>query len=227
MPFHYSKDDTWRVFRIMAEFIDGFEFLANAGDTVTIFGSARTKPSDHFYREACRLAKLLVKAGYGVITGGGPGIMEAGNKGAKEAGGKSIGFNIELPMEQKPNPFITMLMNFHYFFCRKVMFLKETKALVIFPGGYGTMDEFFESITLIQTGRAKKFPVVLVGKEYWECLIKWMEDNLLANDYIEAQDLKIFHLVDTAEDVVSIIQKFYQNKDHKNHKVKTKKPIES
>jgi hypothetical protein len=123
-------------------------------------------------------------------------------------------------MEQKPNPFITMLINFHYFFCRKVMFLKETKALVIFPGGYGTMDEFFESITLIQTGRAKKFPVVLVGKEYWECLIEWMRNNLLANDYIEAQDLKIFHLVDKAEEVVSIINKFYQDKDRKNHRSK-------
>jgi uncharacterized protein (TIGR00730 family) len=210
MSFHYLKDDAWRIFRIMAEFIDGFEFLANAGKTVTIFGSARTKPNNRYYKDACELGKLLVKAGYGVITGGGPGIMEAGNKGASEAGGKSIGFNIELPMEQKPNPFIKTMMNFHYFFCRKVMFLKETKALVIFPGGYGTMDEFFESLTLVQTGRGKRFPVVLVGKDYWTGLIKWIETSLLACDYIEPKDLKIFHLVDDIKDVVPIINTYYK-----------------
>jgi hypothetical protein len=210
MSFHYLKDDTWRIFRIMAEFVDGFEFLANAGNTVTIFGSARTKPGNCYYEQARACAKLLVKAGYGVITGGGPGIMEAGNRGASEAGGRSIGFNIELPMEQKPNPYIKTLVNFHYFFCRKVMFLKEAKALVIFPGGYGTMDEFFESLTLIQTGRGKRFPVVLVGTEYWNGLIKWMQDSLLEKDYIEPQDLKIFHVVDDIHEVVPIIKKFYK-----------------
>lgn len=209
---HHLKDDTWRIFRIMAEFVDGFEFIRHAGPTVTMFGSARIKPGEYYYEEARKLAKLLVKAGYGIITGGGPGIMESGNRGAKEAGGKSIGFNIELPLEQTPNPFIKTLVNFHYFFCRKVMFVKETKALVIFPGGYGTMDEFWEAVTLVQTGRNREFPVILVGKDFWTDLIGWMKKHLLNKNYIEEKDMKIFHLVKDIKEVAPLIKKFYQKK---------------
>lgn len=219
---HHLKDDTWRIFRIMAEFVDGFEFVANAGPTVTIFGSARTKPGAFYYEKACELAQKLVKGGYGVITGGGPGIMEAGNRGATLAGGKSIGFNIELPMEQEPNPFIKTLINFHYFFCRKVMFLKETKALVIFPGGYGTMDEFFEALTLVQTGRAHTFPVILVGSDFWSELVDWIRKHQLGSDYIVENDLDIFHLVDDVNDVLPIIRRFYRNKPVKKKAAKKK-----
>lgn len=207
---HHLKNDTWRIFRIMAEFVDGYEFVASAGPTVTIFGSARNEPGELYYEKSCALAQKLVKAGYGVITGGGPGIMEAGNRGATMAGGESIGFNIELPMEQKPNPFIKTLISFHYFFCRKVMFLKETKALVIFPGGYGTMDEFFEALTLVQTGRTRRFPIVLIGTDFWTELIAWIKKHQLGRKYISPEDLDMFQLVDDVKDVLPIIRKFYR-----------------
>ena len=202
-------EDPWRVFRIMAEFVEGFHAFSEVGKAVTIFGSARTKPTHKMYKMAEETAKLLVKEKYAVITGGGPGIMEAGNKGATKAKGESIGLNIELPFEQKPNRFVKMLLNFHYFFCRKVIFIKYAKAFVIFPGGYGTMDEFFESITLIQTEIIEKFPVVLVGSEYWEPLVHWLKHSMLKEKNINPEDLDIFQIVDTAEDVIKVIRKFY------------------
>ena len=205
----FTTQDPWRIFRIMAEFVEGFEELAKIGPAVTIFGSARTKASDKYYKLAEEITFLLAKDGYAIITGAGPGIMEAANKGAKKAGVVSIGLNIQVPVAQKPNRFVTKLLDFRYFFCRKVMFLKYAKASVIFPGGFGTMDEFFETITLIQTQRMDKFPVVLVGSEYWKGLIDWIKKSMLNGDRILEEDLEIFSIVDEPEQVVSVIKKFY------------------
>ena len=205
----FTTQDPWRIFRIMAEFVEGFEELAKIGPAVTIFGSARTKASDKYYKLAEEITFLLAKDGYAIITGAGPGIMEAANKGAKKAGVVSIGLNIQVPVAQKPNRFVTKLLDFRYFFCRKVMFLKYAKASVIFPGGFGTMDEFFETITLIQTQRMDKFPVVLVGSEYWTGLIDWIKKSMLNGDRILEEDLEIFSIVDEPEQVVSVIKKFY------------------
>lgn len=205
-------EDPWRIFRIMAEFVDGFEELKDIGPAVSIFGSARIKPNHAYYKAAEKTASLLVKAGYGVITGGGPSIMEAGNKGALEAGGKSIGLNIDLPFEQKPNPYINHLINYHYFFCRKVCFVKYAKAFVIFPGGYGTLDELSESITLIQTQRMEPFPVILFGSKYWQPLLDWFEAQMLHEGCIDPKDLDLIQLVDTPEDVIKIIKKFYRKR---------------
>ena len=203
-------EDPWRVLRIMSEFVEGFEQFSKIGPAITIFGSARTQKTNRLYKDADKTAKLLVKEGYAIITGGGPGIMEAGNKGAAEAKGTSIGLNIELPFEQKPNPFINKLINFHYFFCRKMMFLKYAKAFVIFPGGYGTLDELFESLTLIQTKRMPKFPVIFYGSKYWKGLVEWLKEALLGDGNIDEEDLNIFQIVDKPEDVIKIIKKFYQ-----------------
>ncbi|MDP8212420.1 MAG: TIGR00730 family Rossman fold protein [Candidatus Zapsychrus exili] len=208
----FKMEDPWRVFRIMAEFVEGFDELSTIGRAVTIFGSARTPSTDKTYKDAEKTAKLLVKQGYTVITGGGPGIMEAGNKGADEAKGTSVGLNIELPFEQEPNPYINKLINFHYFFCRKVMFLKYAKAFVIFPGGYGTFDELFESLTLIQTKRMKRFPVIFVGKKFWKGLIDWLKTTVLEDKKIDKDDLNIFQVVDKPEDVVKIIKDFYKKR---------------
>ncbi len=205
-------EDPWRVFRIMAEFVDGFDQMSKIGPAVSMFGSARIKRDSPYYLAAEETAKLLVKAGYAVITGGGPSIMEAGNKGAMEAGGKAIGLNIDLPFEQKPNRYINHLINFHYFFCRKVCFVKYAKAFVIFPGGYGTLDEVSESITLIQTQRMEPFPVILYGSKYWQGLLDWFKTSVLKEDCIEAKDLDIMQVVDKPEDVVKIIRKFYGKK---------------
>ena len=207
-----NMEDPWRVFRIMAEFVDGFHQLSQIGDAVTIFGSARTKTTHDMYKKAQKTAQLLVKEGYSVITGGGPGIMEAANRGAFTEPDRSIGLNIELPFEQKPNKFISRLINFHYFFCRKVMFVKYAKAFVIFPGGFGTLDEFFESITLIQTERINRFPVVLFGSAYWEGLIRWLQDSLLKEGNIIKKDLDIFMVVDKPEDVIKSIRSFYKKR---------------
>ena len=207
-----NMEDPWRVFRIMAEFVDGFHQLSQIGEAVTIFGSARTKPNHDMYQKAQKTAQLLVKEGYSVITGGGPGIMEAANRGAFIDPGRSIGLNIELPFEQKPNEYISLLINFHYFFCRKVMFVKYAKAFVIFPGGFGTLDEFFESITLIQTERINRFPVVLFGTAYWGGLIRWLEESLLKEGNINKKDLNIFTVVDKPEDVIKAIRSFYKKK---------------
>ncbi|MBU0759625.1 MAG: TIGR00730 family Rossman fold protein [Candidatus Omnitrophica bacterium] len=207
--YDFTTEDPWRIFRIMSEFVDGFDELSRIGPAVTVFGSARTKPGDKYYNLAEKTAELLSKKGFSIITGAGPGIMEAANKGAKKAKGVSIGLNIQMPVDQKANRFVTKLLDFRYFFCRKVMFVKYAKASVIFPGGYGTMDEFFESITLIQTKRIQRFPVILVGKEYWKGLMGWIKKDMLEEDRIEKKDLGIFHIADTAEDILRIINDFY------------------
>ena len=205
----FTTQDPWRIFRIMAEFVEGFEELAKTGPAVTIFGSARTRPGDKYYKLAEESAFLLARDGYAIITGAGLGIMEAANKGAKKAGAISIGLNIQVPVVQKPNRFITKLLEFRYFFCRKVMFLKYAKASVIFPGGFGTMDEFFETITLIQTQRIDKFPVVLVGSTYWKGLIDWVKKSMLKGKRISEEDLDIFCIVDRPVDVLEVIKSFY------------------
>ncbi|MBC8043940.1 MAG: TIGR00730 family Rossman fold protein [Rhizobacter sp.] len=203
--------DAWRIFKIMAEFVSGFEKMAALGPAVTIFGSARVVPNDKVYKLALRTAELLARQGFGVITGGGPGIMEAGNRGAKNAGGASIGFNIELPFEQVSNPFVDRdkLITFNYFFVRKAMFMKYSQAFVVMPGGFGTLDEFSEAITLIQTKKITMFPVILVGKKFWSGLIGWMRDSQLRCHYIGENDFDFVHLVDTPEEAVQIIQRFY------------------
>lgn len=206
------SEETWRIFRIMSEFVEGFEILSKLGPAVSVFGSTRTRPDDKYYKLAQKLTSDLVKKGYSIITGAGPGIMEAANKGAKEAKGNSIGLNIELPREQRANKYVTKLLSFRYFFCRKVMFVKYSKALVFFPGGYGTLDEFFEFIALIQTKGIKSLPVICVGKEYWSSLNKWMEEKLLRTGKISPDDAGIFSIVDTPEEVVSAIKKFQSKK---------------
>ena len=202
----FTPQDTKRIFKIMAEFVEGFETLTTLGPAISVFGSARAEPDNPEYKNAEAIARLAVKDGYAVITGAGPGVMEAANKGAREAGGKSIGLNIELPFEQKPNEYITTLLNFHYFFCRKVMFVKYSQAFVILPGGFGTMDELFESITLVQTKRIKPFSIVLLGCDYWSGLIEWIRARLLKEKKISAKDMEIIKVVDTPEDAIKIIK---------------------
>ena len=205
----FKTEDAWRMFRIMAEFVEGFETLSEVGHAVTIFGSARIKRGDDLYKKTEQIARLLVKNGFSVITGGGPGVMEAANKGASDAGGKSIGLNIELPMEQKPNPYANINLNFRYFFIRKVMFVKYAMAYVIMPGGFGTLDEFFEAVTLIQTHKIKPFPVIMVGSAYWSGLINWMKGSLLKEKMISKEDLEIFQVLDDPEDILKTIKKFH------------------
>lgn len=219
-----KMEDPWRVFRIMSEFVDGFHSLADVGGAVTIFGSARTPATKKIYKEADETARLLAKEGYSVITGGGPGIMEAGNKGASRIDDvDSIGLNIELPFEQKPNPYIKKVINFHYFFVRKVMFLKYAKAFVIFPGGFGTLDELFESLTLIQTMRMQKFPVILYGADFWGGLVTWLKNTMLKDGYISPEDLDIYTVVDKPEDVIKKIKAFYKKKTKKKINKSSKK----
>lgn len=204
-------EDSWRVFRIISEFVEGFEELSEVGDCVTMFGSARSKEGDRDYELARQIARLLVKSGYGVITGGGPGIMEAGNRGAAEAEGASIGLNIDLPFEQKPNPYANLQLDFRYFFIRKVMFVKYAKAFVILPGGFGTMDELWEALTLIQTHRIGGFPVILVDSSYWKGLMDWIRGTVLAQGKISEEDMLLFQVADTPEEVVEKILAFYGN----------------
>ncbi len=203
--------DSWQIFKMMSEFVDGFEKLAKIGPCVSIFGSARTNSEHKYYTLTVEIARLLAEKGYGVISGGGPGIMEAANKGAYEAGGKSVGLNIELPFEQFHNRYIDRdkLLEFNYFFVRKVMFMKYSQGYIVMPGGFGTMDELFEAITLIQTGKIARFPIVLVGTAYWKGLFDWVENTMLDHAYIAAEDLKLFRLVDTAEDAAEHIFRFY------------------
>ncbi len=206
----------WRVFRIMSEFVAGFEKMAELGPAVSIFGSARVKRNDKYYKMAERMAELLAQNGLGVISGGGPGIMEAANKGAKKAGGASIGFNIDLPHEQKPNDYIDpdKLLTFNYFFVRKMMFVKYSQAFIVMPGGYGTLDELFEAITLMQTKKTSTFPVVLIGSEFWSGLLDWIKHVMLERySYIQSSDLDFMHLVDTPEDALKIILDFYAECD--------------
>ncbi|KHJ38107.1 MULTISPECIES: LOG family protein [Pedobacter] len=205
--------DSWQIFKIMAEFVDGFEKLAKIGPCVSIFGSARTPTENKYYQIAVETGKLLTERGYGVITGGGPGIMEAGNKGAFEAGGKSVGLNIELPFEQFHNRYIDRdkILEFDYFFIRKVMFMKYSQGYIVLPGGFGTMDELFEAMTLIQTGKIARFPIVLVGKDYWTGLIDWIKNTMLEQERnISPEDLNLFRLVDTAEEAAEHIFRFYE-----------------
>ena len=203
--------DTWQIFKIMAEFVDGFEKLSKIGPCVSIFGSARTKPDHKFYHLAEDIAFKLTKEGYGIITGGGPGIMEAANKGAKTAGGKSVGLNIELPFEQSSNPYIDpdKLITFDYFFVRKLMFIKYAQGFVVLPGGFGTMDELFEALTLIQTKKIAKFPIVLAGREYWAGLFDWIQETLVSEKMVDEKDLNLLLLADDAEHAVNHINEFY------------------
>jgi uncharacterized protein (TIGR00730 family) len=205
----FTHEETWRIFRIMSEFVEGFEVLSKIDKAVSIFGSSRMKPNHKYYKLAEQTAYLLAKEGYAIITGSGPGIMEAANKGAKRAGGLSVGLNIQIPQEQKPNKYVDTLLDFRYFFVRKVMFVKYAKAFVIMPGGYGTLDEFTEAINLIQTQRIPKFPVVLLGKDYWEGLISWLKNTVLASGNISKEDLDIFTIVDSPQEVIKVIKKFY------------------
>jgi len=207
-----NNDDPWRVFRIMAEFVEGFDEFSEVGPAVSVFGSARTSPQNSWYKDAVKTAELLVKEGYAVITGGGPGIMEGGNRGANNMKGQSIGLNIDLPFEQKPNPYINHLINFHYFFCRKVMFVKYAKAFVIFPGGFGTLDELFESLTLIQTQRIERFPVILYGEEFWSGLLDWLKKSVLKAKNINPEDLDLYCVVDKPKDVIKKINQYYKKK---------------
>jgi uncharacterized protein (TIGR00730 family) len=202
-----TMKDSWRMFRILAEFVDGFETLSTVHPAVSIFGSARTKPGDPNYEQAVEIARLLVQNGFNVMSGGGPGIMEAANKGAAEAGGKSIGLNIQLPFEQKPNPYANVRLNFRYFFIRKVMFVKYAVAYVILPGGYGTLDELFEAVTLIQTKRIKPFPVILVNRSYWKGLLDWIRKVVCPDCMISPEDLDIIQVMDEPEEVVRAIKK--------------------
>lgn len=204
--------DSWQVFKMMSEIVNGFEKLAKIGPCVSIFGSARTKPDNKYYHLAEEIAEKLTLQGYGIITGGGPGIMEAGNKGAFDGKGKSVGLNIELPFEQHSNPYIDKDKNidFDYFFIRKLMFVKYSQGFVVLPGGFGTLDELFEALTLIQTHKIGKFPIVLVGTQYWQGLLNWIEETMLMQEKnINIEDLNIFKLVDTADEAVSVIDEFY------------------
>ncbi|MBM3888416.1 MAG: TIGR00730 family Rossman fold protein [Verrucomicrobia bacterium] len=201
----FTQDDPWRVFRIMSEFVDSFESMSKIGAAVSVFGSARTRRDEAMYRKAEQLGRLLVENGYAVITGGGSGIMEAANKGAAEAGGVSVGLNIQLPTEQKPNPYMNRALEFHYFFTRKVCFVKYASAFVMFPGGFGTLDEFFEAITLIQTRRIDRFPVVMMGRKYWHGLMEWMREALVRPKRISREDMDLFVCVETPQQAVEHI----------------------
>ncbi|MEN8127162.1 MAG: TIGR00730 family Rossman fold protein [Planctomycetota bacterium] len=209
--FNLPAEEPWRIFRIMAEFVEGFEELANIGPAVSIFGSARTGPGEPYYDLTVETAREVGKAGFGVITGGGGGVMEAANKGAQEAGVKSVGLNIELPHEQQPNDYQDISLHFRYFFCRKVMFLKYAHGFIVMPGGFGTMDEFFESMVLIQTLKQAHFPVVCMGHEFWDGLIDWVKDTMLDKyGYISPEDMNVFSVCDTPEEAVKIITDFHK-----------------
>ena len=202
-----SYKESWRVFQIMAEFVEGFEVLPESHPAVTIFGSARSKPNSNSYKNTLKTARLLVENGFNVISGGGPGIMEAANKGAAEAGGKSVGLHIHLPNEQKANEYANVRLNYRYFFIRKVMFVKYAVAYIIMPGGFGTMDELFEALTLIQTKRIKYFPVILLEADYWKGLLDWIKGTMLKEKNISESDLKIFRLAESPEEAVEIIKR--------------------
>jgi len=200
--------DSWRLFHIMAEFAEGFESLADIQPAITFFGSARCRRGDDLYENTYKLAKLVSKNGFNIITGGGPGVMEAANKGAKEAGMKSVGINIELPFEQKPNPYTTTQLSVRYFFVRKVLFLKYAMAYIVMPGGFGTLDEFSEALTLIQTKKMRPFPIILVGSSYWTGLIEWIKTSMLDTGRISKEDLEIFRIIDDPQEIVDYVKKF-------------------
>lgn len=210
----FTQEDPWRIFRIMSEFVEGFEELSDIKKAVCVFGSSRVEPQSRYYKLAERTAKIFTRAGYTIITGAGPGIMEAANKGAKEAGGESIGLNILTPIQQRSNKYLTRLLEFRYFFCRRVMFAKYSQAYLIFPGGYGTLDEFLEAITLIQTDRMRRRPVILFNKKYWQVLLGWFKNILIKNGMIDAKDLNIFRVVETPQQALEIINKWSKNNTH-------------
>jgi uncharacterized protein (TIGR00730 family) len=223
-----AKSDTWRVFRIMAELVEGFEALSNIGPAVTIFGSARLEPGSLYYNKCLKVSENLAKDGFAVISGGGPGIMEAANRGAQNGNGTSVGLNIELPMEQTPNPYQDVRVEFRYFFVRKLMFVKYAVAYVIFPGGFGTMDELFEALTLIQTKKIRSFPVVLVGKDYWQGMFDWLRTTMLAHGNISPEEIDLMHIVDEPDEVCSIINKRYKDRIsgiHRDRRDKSRKGI--
>ena len=209
LHYDFTLTDPWRVFRIMSEFVEGFDELSHIPPSVAIFGSARTKPNEPVYAAAVETARLLAKAGFGIITGGGPGIMEAGNKGAQEGGNVSIGCNIELPFEQGPNPYLDISIDFHYFFVRKTMFVKYAEAFVIFPGGFGTMDELFEALLLIQTKKVSHFPVILYGSKYWEGLIQWIREVMLNSEMILPDDAGLLLISDDPQEICNIVIEAY------------------
>lgn len=209
-----KTNDSWAIFKIMSEFVEGYERMAKIGPCISVFGSARTKPENKYYQLATEVSEKLAKAGYGVITGGGPGVMEAGNKGAQQGGGKSVGLNIDLPFEQNHNPYIDPEHNleFDYFFVRKVVFVKYSQGFVVLPGGFGTMDEMFEALTLIQTKKINNRPVVLIGKEYWSGLFEWVEKVMLGmENNVSEKDLNLYKIVDTADEAVKYIEDFYRD----------------
>ena len=214
MAQEFLGQDPWRVFRIMAEFVDGFEMMARVPPGISVFGSARATPGQPYYRKAEEAGRLIAQAGFSVITGGGPGIMEGANKGAKEAGGESVGLNIILPFEQVANPYLTKVINFRYFFVRKVMFSKYAAGLIFFPGGFGTLDEFFDLITLIQTGKIHRLPVVLLGTDYWSGQLKWIRETVLQHfEYISPEDMDLFRVTDDPADAVRFISEHLAPRD--------------
>ncbi len=237
MPINVpDSGDTWRIFRIMAEFVEGFEVMSSVGKAVSIFGSARTPHTDKYYKEAEETGRLLAKAKLSVITGGGPGIMEAANKGAFDAGGTSVGLNITLPQEQDANKYQTVSLDFHYFYARKVMFTKYASAFIYFPGGFGTLDEFFEILTLVQTLKVEAFPIIMYGSDYWSGLIDWMRDRLRPS-FIDTEDIDIFKVVDSPKDAVKLVKQgmkkhWWRPLDEdlqralRNGKAQNKKPVE-
>jgi len=209
LPYGNSlREDTWRIFKIMAEFVEGFDTLTKVGPVVTIFGSARTKRSDPMYKLTVKTAKLLARNGYGIVTGGGGGIMEAANRGAVEGGGESIGLNILLPHEQQANKYINTLVNFRYFFVRKVMFVKYAHGVIIMPGGFGTLDELCEVLTLVQTRKTHRFPIVLMGSDHWKGFVNWIKKNLKGNAYISPNDMDLMYITDDPEEAVALIKNF-------------------
>ena len=210
-------EDPWQIFRMMGELVEGFDELSDVTNAVSIFGSSRTKPDDPYYTLTIAVARTLAKAGYAVITGAGPGAMEAANKDASEAGGESIGLNIEIPIEQQPNRYVRRLVSFRYFFARRVMFVKYSKALVVMPGGFGTLDEFFEIATLVQTKRVTAIPVILVGREFWQGMLEWLEHQVLKRGYMDWDDWKRFTICETPEDVLKTIETFYRDSKARSH----------
>lgn len=212
-----KSNDSWALFKIMSEFVEGYETLSAIGPCISIFGSARTQEGDSNYQLTIAIAEAIVESGYGVISGGGPGIMEAANRGAQKAGGTSVGLNIELPFEQQSNPYIDQdkLINFQYFFVRKVMFVKYAQGFIVMPGGVGTLDELFEAYTLIQTDKVSKFPIILVGRDYWGGLIDWIKETVLKEKNISPEDLDLFELVDTKDEVMDCLNRFYIKDNYK------------
>ena len=213
----FKLEESWRIFKIISEFVEGFEQLSDCGPAITIFGSARTREEHEDYQQALALGNMMAKSGITVITGGGPGIMAAANRGALEAGGNSVGLNITLPMEQKPNEYISKLVSFKYFFVRKVMLVKYSMAFVVFPGGFGTLDEMFEALTLIQTDKIRPFPIILYGSHYWQGLFSWLRKELEASGYIREEDLSLLQVIDDVDEIASVVKSFMHNELKENH----------